>query len=206
MSKIILTVGRYFGSGGSEIGKKVADKLGISYYDKELIKLAAVKSGINEILLKDADEKPVNSFLYSIVTHGFPAYTSPVQYNNLVTNDKVFSIQSDIIKNIAENESAVFVGRCADYILRDHPDIVNVFIYSKRTNRAKRIAEVNNITEKEALDSIKKVDKERSNYYNFYTNKTWGDCQNYDLCINSDLGIDTCVETIVNFIKTLKEK
>ncbi len=205
MGKILLSVGRYFGSGGSEIAKKVADKLGISYYDKELIKLAAIKSGISETMLSDADEKPVNSFLYSIVTHGFPAYTSPIQYNNLVTNDKVFSIQSDIIRNIAENESAVFVGRCADYILREHPDLINIFVYADKQNRAKRIAEVNSISEKEALDSIKKIDKERANYYNFYTNKSWGDCKNYDLCISSDIGIDKCVDIIVNFVKTIKE-
>ena len=206
MGKILLTIGRSFGSGGSEIGKKVADKLGISYYDKELIKLAAIKSGINENLLKDADEKPVNSFLYSVVTHGFPSYTSPVQYSNIVTNDKVFSIQSDIIKNIAENESAVFIGRCADYILREYPDLINIFVYANKSNRARRISAVNNITEKEALDSIKKIDKERSSYYNFYTNKAWGECTNYDLCINSDAGVDVCVDTIVNFVKSIKEK
>lgn len=205
MSKILLTVGRSFGSGGSEIGKKVADKLNISYYDKELIRLAAVKSGISEKMLTDADEKPINSFLYSIVTHGFPAYTSPVQYNNLVTNDKVFSIQSDIIKSIAENESAVFIGRCADYVLREHPGLVSIFVYADKQNRAKRISEVNRISEKEALDSIKKIDKERTNFYNFYTNRNWGDCKNYDLCINSDIGIDKCVDIIVNYIKTVKE-
>jgi len=130
MGKILLTIGRSFGSGGSEVAKKVADILNISYYDKELIKLAAIKSGINENLLQNADEKPVNSFLYSIVTHGFPAYTSPIQYNNLVTNDKVFSIQSDIIKGIAQKESAVFVGRCADYVLRNRKHVIKIFLYS----------------------------------------------------------------------------
>ncbi len=205
MSKILLTVGRSFGSGGSEIAKKVADKLGISYYDKELIKLAAIKSGINEDLLSDADEKPVNSFLYSVVTHGFPTYASPIQYNNLITNDKVFSIQTDIIKSIAENESAVFVGRCADYILREYPNVLNIFVYANKASRAKRISSVNNITEKEAMDAIKKTDKDRSSYYNFYTNKAWGECSNYDLCINSDLGVDKCVDIIANFVKEVQK-
>lgn len=205
MSKILLTIGRSFGSGGSEIGKKVSEKLGISYYDKELIKLAAVKSGLSEEILSDVDEKPVNSFLYSVVTHGFPAYTAPVQYNNLITNDKVFSIQADIIKNIAENESAVFVGRCADYILREYNEVTNIFIYADKHIRAKRISRVNSITEKAALDLIKKVDKERSNYYNFFTNKTWGDINNYDLCINSNIGVNECSDVIVNFIKTIRE-
>lgn len=205
MNKILLTIGRSFGSGGSEVAKKVADILNISYYDKELIKLAAIKSGINENLLQNADEKPVNSFLYSIVTHGFPSYTSPIQYNNLITNDKVFSIQSDIIKNIAENESAVFVGRCADYILREQTELINVFVYADKQSRVKRIATVNNISEKEALDAIKKTDKERANYYNFYTNKNWGECANYDLCISSDIGVDKCAEVIVNYIKQVKE-
>ena len=205
MSKILLTIGRSFGSGGSEIAKKVADMLGISYYDKELIKLAAIKSGINENLLQNADEKPVNSFLYSIVSHGFPAYTSPIQYNNLVTNDKVFSIQSDIIKNIAENESAVFVGRCADYILREYPDLINIFVYADKSSRVKRIASVNNLSEKEALDAIKKTDKERANYYNFYTNRNWGECTNYDLCISSDIGVEKAAEAIVSYIKNIKE-
>ena len=205
MSKILLTIGRSFGSGGSEIAKKVADMLGISYYDKELIKLAAIKRGINENLLQNADEKPVNSFLYSIVSHGFPAYTSPIQYNNLVTNDKVFSIQSDIIKNIAENESAVFVGRCADYILREYPDLINIFVYADKSSRVKRIASVNNLSEKEALDAIKKTDKERANYYNFYTNRNWGECTNYDLCISSDIGVEKAAEAIVSYIKNIKE-
>lgn len=205
MGKILLTIGRSFGSGGSEVAKKVADILNISYYDKELIKLAAIKSGINENLLQNADEKPVNSFLYSIVTHGFPAYTSPIQYNNLVTNDKVFSIQSDIIKGIAEKESAVFVGRCADYILREYPELINIFIYADKSSRVKRIAEVNNMSEKEALDAVKKTDKERANYYNFYTNRNWGECSNYDLCISSDIGVDKCADMIVSFVKSIKE-
>jgi len=205
MGKILLTIGRSFGSGGSEVAKKVADILNISYYDKELIKLAAIKSGINENLLQNADEKPVNSFLYSIVTHGFPAYTSPIQYNNLVTNDKVFSIQSDIIKGIAQKESAVFVGRCADYILREYPELINIFIYADKSSRVKRIAEVNNMSEKEALDAVKKTDKERANYYNFYTNRNWGECSNYDLCISSDIGVDKCADMIVSFVKSIKE-
>lgn len=204
MSNTIVTIGRMFGSGGSEIGKLVADALGYKYYDKELIKRAVVESGISEEVLAEADEKPVNSFLYSIVTHGFPAYSAPVQYNNLSMNDKVYSIQSGIIKNIAETESAVIIGRCADDVLRDCDNVVKVFIYSDRSERVKRIAEVNGLSEKNALDSVKKTDKLRSNYYEFFTNKRWGEPNNYDLCINSSIGIEKSAEIIVNYIKTIK--
>ena len=201
MSNTIVTIGRMFGSGGSEIGKIVADKLGYNYYDKELIKRAVIESGISEEVLAEADEKPVNSFLYSIVTHGFPAYSAPVQYNNLSMNDKVYSIQAGIIKNIAESESAVVIGRCADDILRENPNAVKVFIYSERSERVKRIASINGLSEKEALEIVKKTDKSRSNYYEFFTNKRWGDPLNYDICINSSLGIEKCAEVIINYIK-----
>lgn len=205
MNNTVITVGRMFGSGGSEIGKLVADKLGYNYYDKELIKRAVVESGISEEVLAEADEKPVNSFLYSIVTHGFPAYSAPVQYNNLSMNDKVYSIQAGIIKKIAENESAVIIGRCADDILRDCPGVIRVFIYADRSERVKRIAKINGLSEKEALETVKKTDKLRSNYYEFFTNKRWGDQLNYDLCINSEIGAEKCAEIIINYIKTVKE-
>ena len=204
MSNTIVTIGRMFGSSGSEIGKIVADKLGYNYYDKELIKRAVIESGISEEVLAEADEKPVNSFLYSIVTHGFPAYSAPVQYNNLSMNDKVYSIQAGIIKNIAESESAVVIGRCADDILRENPNAVKVFIYSERSERVKRIASINGLSEKEALEIVKKTDKSRSNYYEFFTNKRWGDPLNYDICINSSLGIEKCAEVIINYIKTIR--
>lgn len=200
MSNLIISVGRQFGSGGKEIGKKLAEELSIKCFDKEIIKLAAKDSGIREEMFEEADEKPVNSFLYSIVTHGFPSYTPSLQVNNILTNDKIFAFQANTIKKIASEIPAVIIGRCADDILRDNEKLVKVFIYSDKEKRAERISKIYNISEKESYEMIRRMDKSRSSYYEFFTGKNWGDVSNYDLCIDSSVGIENVVKIIKNFI------
>ena len=201
MSNITVTVSRMFGSGGSEIAQKVADALRIPYYDKEIVKLIAEESGIREDYIESADEKPVNSFLYSIVTHGASAYSSPLPYGHSSIEDRIHSAQAKIIKSIAEKGSSVIIGRGADNILKDFEGLVRVFIYAPREFRIERVSKLNGIGEKEAADLLKKADKARSSYYEFITNKRWGAPENYDICINSKIGTDRCAELILEYIK-----
>ena len=201
MSNLIISIGRQFGSGGREIGQKLAEMLGIKFLDKEIIKLASKDSGIREEMFESADEKPVNSFLYSIVTHGFPTYASHLNVNNMLTNDKIFNIQAETIKKIADEMPAVIIGRCADDILRDNEKLIKIFIYENIEARAKRVSEKYTVSEKEAYEMIRRMDKSRSSYYEFFANKKWGDVNNYDLCIDSSIGIDKAVELIKNFVE-----
>lgn len=200
MSNLIISIGRQFGSGGKEIGKLLSEELNIKCFDKEIIKLAAKENGIKEEMFENADEKPVNSFLYSIATYGFPTYSSSFNASNIFTNDKIFTMQAETIKKIADEMPAVIIGRCADDILRDNDKLVKVFVYSNPEARAKRVSEKYNISEKEAYEMMRRMDKSRSSYYEFFANKKWGDVNNYDLCIDSSIGIDKAVKVIKEYV------
>ncbi len=202
--KIILTIARQFGSGGHEVAKRVSELLGIGFYDRELIGIAAKESGLSENLFDGLDEKPTTSLLYSLVMglqSGTGIYS---RYGDATNADNIFRIQSQVIRSIAEKESCVMVGRCADYILRDQPRLVNVFVHADIDFRTKRIMEKYEMKEKNALDYITKTDKRRSSFYNFYTNKIWGSVDNYDLSIATDrIGIDNAAQMIVNYIESI---
>ena len=196
----IITIGRQFGSGGRQIGEALAKRMDVPFYDKQLLKEAAKESGICEEIFDSFDEKPTNSFLYSLVMDpyslGFGGSTE------LPLNHKVFLAAFDTIKSLAEkNGSCVFVGRCADYALRDMDNVVNVFIYGDLEDRAKRVAVDKGITESRAKDLIKKEDKSRASYYNYYTSKRWGDMKGYDICINtSRYGIKKTTDILYDII------
>ena len=204
--KTIITIGRQFGSGGHEIGATIAQDLGIKLYDKEILKRAAKDSGICEEFFEIHDETTSRSFLYSLLmdSHTFGrAYTSEA---GIPLNHQLFLEQFNAIKNIAEEASCVIVGRCADYALAENTDVVNVFIYADIEKRIRRIARIYDMTDKQAKDIIMKNDKQRASYYNYYTNKTWGDAKSYDLCIDSGkLGIGGTAKVIEDYIK-LKNK
>lgn len=205
MKNIVITIGRQFGSGGSAIGKALAEELGISYYDKNIIEIAAEKSGIREQLFKDADEKH-NSFLYSLSMAHYSGIASPAYLNDVITNDKLFVIQSNVIKDIAQKESCIFVGRCASDILSETCKTFNIFIHAPYQTRVERIMRVYDIPEANAKSLIKKTDKSRASYYNFYSNGKWGNSDSYNLSIDSSLfGIDGTVkilkELILNYYK-----
>ena len=201
MEKVIITIGRQFGSGGSEIGKKLADNLNIKYYDKELIQLAAKESGICPELFEKADEKTSGGLLQAFAM-GFSMNGALYQPNDYFTDATLFQVQSDVIRKIAAERSCVIVGRCADYILKDDPHCTSVFIPSSEEDRIKRIIGKNPVTEKEALEQMRKTDKTRASYYNYYTDKTWGAAMSYHLCLNSSvIGTDHCVRLIEEFIK-----
>lgn len=200
--KSVITIGRQYGSGGREIGQKLAGRLGIKCYDNELLDRAAKESGICQELFENHDEKPTNSFLYSLVMDTYSMGYAAAALSGMPINHKVFLAQFNAIKKIADEGPCVMVGRCADYALDDYPNRISVFIYGSMDKRIRRIADKYNFTDAKAKDVITKTDKQRASYYNYYTNKRWGDIASYDLCINSSiLGIDGTVEILRQFIE-----
>lgn len=198
MSYKVITIGRQFGSGGHVIGEELAKKLGFAYYDKNLIELAAEKSGLSHGALTEADEKAANPWLYAAMSQ-----TGQTNFGvNLCTNDTLFNVQSEIIRNIAKTENAIIVGRCSDYILKDEDvDLTNVFIYAPLEARIKRTMERDQVNEAQALALIKKNDKQRKCYYDFYTDRKWSSHINYDLTINSEtFGINGTTDIIYNAV------
>ena len=201
MANQIYTIGREFGSGGKYVGEELAKRLGIKLYDKDLLQKAAKESGFCEEIFQNHDEKPTSSFLYSLVMDTYSANGySTASFLDMPLNHKVFLAQFETIKKIAENESCVIVGRCADYALADHPNCINVFIKASMDYRIKLVSKRSNLTESKAKDMIVKQDKQRASYYNYYTSKKWGNSKSYDLCLDSSkLGIDGCVDMILKF-------
>jgi cytidylate kinase len=202
----VITIGRQYGSGGREIGKKIAELLGISYYDDELISLAAKNSGINSETLSDVDEKATNSLLYTLAMGGSLFGGNAALAYEMPINDKLYLAQSDVIKELAQKEPCVIIGRCADYVLKEYPSAINIFIYADLEKRAVRVAKNRNIPEAKAKDIIIKTDKQRANYYNYYTSQKWGRIENYDLCIDSGrLSLDKAAEAVVAYVEKITE-
>lgn len=207
MNNHIYTIGREFGSGGKDIGVALAERLGIKCYDKELLAEAAKESGFCAEIFENHDEKPTNSFLYSLVmdTYSFGGY-STTPFLDMPLNHKVFLAQFDTIKKIAEKESCVIVGRCADYALADNPNCINVFIHADKDYRSNRIAKNLNLSLNKARDMVNKTDKQRASYYNYYTSKKWGDSRSYDLTLDSGrIGVEGCVDMIIAYRKLLNQ-
>lgn len=208
MGHQVYTIGREFGSMGKAVGEKLAERLGISFYDKELLQHAAKESGFCEEIFENHDEKPTNSFLYSLVMDTYSAGNySTAPFLDMPLNHKVFLAQFDTIKKIAEQEPCVIVGRCADYALANNPDVMNIFVHAELDDRIKLISKRLDITENKAKDLILKNDKQRASYYNYYTCKKWGDARSYDLTLNtSKISVDDCVDMIIDFRKHMDTK
>lgn len=201
MERLIVTIGRQFGSGGREIGKKIAQKLNIPYYDKELLAVAAKKSGLALDFLQDMDEKHPRSLLYSLCL-GRP---NPILGNcNISVEHMAAKAQREAVLHIASQGSCVIVGRSADYILRNESRLFRIFISADMDFRIQRVAKRDGISIEEARERIKSMDKARSAYYNFNTEQRWGTASNYDLCLNiSQWGVDDSVELIFHAIQKL---
>jgi len=203
---LVIAIGRQCGSSGKIIGQKLAEELGIKCYDKELLALAAKNSGLCEELSKNHDEKPTNSFLYSLVMDTYSMGFTTSGYMDMPINHKIFLAQFDTIKQLADEESCVIVGRCADYALADYPNLVSVFITADEEDKVQSLKELYHVDDTKAKDIMVKTDKKRSSYYNYYSNKKWGDVRSYDLCINrSSVGIDGTVKLIHNFVDAKME-
>ena len=187
MGKII-TISRQYASGGSEIGKKVAKLLDIPYYDKTIIDVTAKESGFDPAYIARVEQTSTTSLLYNLTMNA--VYTQPL-------TDQLFAAQCKVIRSLADKGQCVIVGRCSDYILRDGYNCFNVFVHSSDEFRIKRIAEHDGMTEKDAAVIIKQKDKPRRKHYKYYTERTWGDSVNYDLCVNTaTCGIDEAAEII----------
>ncbi len=201
MKNYVITIARQYGSQGRDIGQELSKALGYKYYDRDLISMAAEKSGMDKSILGAADEKAANSLLYTLAL-GSSVYAHGVDHINVPLNDKLYIVQSNIINDIyASGEGSVIVGRCADYVLGDKDRVVRVFISADFDSRVQVVAKRSAVTEAKAKDLIIKTDKRRANYYNYYTGKKWGKIENYDLIINSaKTGIDGAVKVIKAFL------
>ena len=201
MDQFVITIGRQFGSGGRSIGLKLAEKLSVKFYDKELISLAAKESGVNPEVFENVDEKAANSLLYSLSMGMYSFGSGFSVMGDLPVNDKLYLLQHKLIKEIAERESCVIVGRCADYVLRDNPNCVNIFIYANMEFRKNEAVKRHGIDTVRAEHIISKTDKSRANYYSFYSGQKWGMVENYDLCIDSSkLSEESIVDLIVQYL------
>ena len=206
MTNLVITIGRQFGSGGRHVGRLLAEKLGIPFYDKELLSEAAKQSGICEEILEHHDEKPTRSLLFSLVTGVQMHGNLGGAYMDMPLNHKIFLAQFDAIRRLASEGGCIIVGRCADYVLRDKPNAVKLFVKADMRQRMERAVAVHGVDIAKAEDYVRKMDKQRASYYNYYATNTWGDVNNYDLCLDTGkLGIEGSVELIMNYV-ALREK
>lgn len=188
----VVTIGREYGSGGRFIGKLLAEKLGVKFYDNELLSEASKESGLSETVFENYDEKKED-----ILGAGIGMFSYEMSLGQ-----KVFLAEVETIKNLSKTESCVIVGRCSDYVLRNHENVVNIFISAPMEDKIKRAVTYYGIKEEKAESQIKKINKRRRAYYNYYTDREWGRASNYDLCVNSSIGIDQTVDVICAFIKS----
>ncbi len=196
----VFTIGRQYGSGGTEIGRRVAKELDIPFYDKELIAISARESGLSESLFSNADEKATSSIFYSLVMGNYPMASGALGVTEMPLNDQLFLIQSKTIKRLAGEGPCVIVGRCADYILRDMENTLNIFIHADLAYRVERAITRYEAPANKAEDICIKTDKQRANFYNYYSDRKWGRCRTYDLSINSaKLGIEGSALQIIHF-------
>lgn len=205
MGKTVITIGREYGSGGRYIGQKLAEALGIPFYDKELIAIASAESGINPKLIEELDEKGANRFFYSLSTNKYMPSNLVGTGVDLSMNDRLFLLQSKAIKKIADEGSAVIVGRCGDYVLQSYKNAVHIFIHSSEESRLERIVKYYGVSPAVAGSVLAKTDKNRAKYYNYYTGKKWGIADNYTLSIDSSIGIDECVAVIKTLIEQINK-
>lgn len=195
MKKTVITISREYGSGGRVIGKKIAEALGINFYDGELLSLVAKESGYTVDFVRQNDQKRTQSLLYHLYMGS----------QILPASDMIFIAQSKVIKDLQEKESCVIVGRCADYILRGRDDVINIFIHAPLISRAERVKNEYGEKADNYKNYVQKQDKSRIAYYNYFADDAWGKAQTYDLSINSDIGVDNAVKLIVDYIKTRQQ-
>lgn len=199
MEPYVINIGRSLGSGGRAIGHLLAKQLGIAYYDREILDLAAKESGFCPEVFEKSDEK--NKFLRTLGNIIPLVGGGSTFYNNELSNENLFRIQSEAIRKAAQDHSCIFIGRCADYVLREHPRCVNIFVTADMKDRIANVCKQNGCTEERAAELIEKGDKERADFYNFYSYGTWGAASTYHLCINSSvLGIEKTTDFIRQFV------
>lgn len=199
--KTIITISRQFGSGGRDVGQRLAQQLDIPFYDSELIHIAAKESGIDPELFEDAEEKTSMGFhLFGALGYSLGGPLSTI--TELSLNDRLFIVQSQVVNQVAQQGPCVIVGRCADYVLRDRKDVLNVFVHANMNDRKERAVHSYKVDERNIEDSILKIDKRRANYYEYYTDFHWGDADHYDISLNtSTFGVEGTVRLLKDIIQ-----
>ena len=192
MAHTVITVGREYGSGGRLIAQKAAEALGIPFFDRSIINMAAEETGLSADFIRRTEQQKTSSFLYNL-------YMST---QSLPVNDQVFIAQSEVIRRVAAEGPCIIVGRCADYVLREHPRLRSVFIHADMESRKQRVVEEYGQARQGVEQMLMQADKKRANYYDYYTDRRWGDARNYDLCVSSSrLGIDRTVELLELWVR-----
>lgn len=200
MTNKVITISRQFGSGGRTIGKKVAEKLGIPYYDKELVDQVAKESGFSHEFIEEIGEyaSVTSSFLFNIAVSAHPMGL----IDTMSVSDKLYVCQTNVIRDLAAKGPCVIVGRCADYVLKDRPNTISVFLKAEMQSKVERAVKYYGVDPQKAEDRIRKADKQRASYYNYYATATWGDVNNYDLCVDTGkLGVEGTAELIARFVE-----
>ena len=201
---LTISIGRQFGCGGRVIGQRLAEELGYDYFDKELLALAAKEIGFEPEVFEEVDEQPNTKSIFQSFGE-FMSILNPT--DNYMSDDHLFKVQSDVIRRLADERNCVMVGRCSDYILRDHPNCLSVFLHADLADRIKRVCARMPIEQDKARALIERNDKRRATYYNYYSNKTWGRAETYDLCLNvSRLGVEETVAAIIDYVNRMKER
>ncbi len=199
--KVVISVGRQYGSGGAEIGSKLAKELGIHCYDKNILRMNSDESGIKESYFHLADEKAGGRLLYKIISGMVPEKKAPSFGADLTSADNLFRFQSEVIRKLAAEESCVIIGRCADYVLEGAEGLIRVFLYADMEARIDRITGKGICSREDAPKLIKKMDRERRDYYRYYTGKDWSSIENYDILLNTaKLGVDGTIQAVKNYI------
>lgn len=202
MEKFVITIARGYGSGGRTIGQMLSKELEVNYYDKEILRMASDESGINESMFALADEKLKNSLLYKVAKDVYSGEIIPPESSDFTSNKNLFNYQAKVLKELANRESCVIIGRCADFILKDTKNLVRVYVHAPIDYCVSNLKDILNQPEKEIEKTIIKTDKQRADYYKYYTGKDWRNAENYDLCLNSkELGFDKCVDIIKAYLK-----
>ena len=202
MEKVVITIARQYGSGGRTIGQMLSEELGIPYYDKELLKKASEDSGIHERLFAGADEKLKNSPLLRITKKVYQGQLIPPESGGFTSMENLFNYQAKVIKELAEEESCIIIGRCDDYVLRDYDNVLSVFVHAPEAYCIEQAKAKLSMPDKEIRKYIQKTDKERAEYYKHYTGREWTDARNYDLCLDSSkLGMQKCIEEIKAYME-----
>ena len=201
MDHYVITIARGYGSGGKTIGKMLSEKLDIPFYDRELLRMASDDSGIHERLFGQADER-VKPGLRKPFGKVYKGELLPPESDDFVSDDNLFNYQAKIIKELADTRSCVIVGRCADFILQDRPNVIKLFVHAPFESCVKTVMDMYSLPQKEAEKKIQDTDRHRGDYYKYYTGRNWDNAKNYDLCLNSaELGFDKCVEIVEAYLK-----
>lgn len=207
MDKFVITISRCCGAGGTTIGKRLAKDFGISFYDKNLLKLASEDSGISEAMFATADEKLKGSLLYKVSKKIYQGELIPPESDDFTTNQNLFNYQAKVLKELAQKESYVVIGRCADFVLKDHPNLIRIFLYADYEDCVDHEMAKHNISKKEAEKYVDKTDKFRSAYHKHYTGHDWMEMENYDICINtSAMEYEQAVELVEFYVRSMIAK